>query len=206
VGRRDVEPKHLDEPGQAGRLALGQVEHQSRQRGGVDDRVLEGALQAAPDQPCVEGVVAVLDQDRGLRETQERSPRILELRRPDQHGAVDVVPFARVRVDGRAAVDKGVEKREGALQREPLGADLEDEEGSVAGRLHIERHELSPVERRIASDLGRVDGDLLPRHRLGGAARLQVQGPRAHRASASARRAHAISSPLSARSSRTAAP
>ena len=206
MGRRDVEPEHLDEPGQAGRLALGQVEHQSRQGGGVDDRVLERALQAAADEPRVEGVVAVLDKDRGLRKTQERAPRILELWRADQHGAVDVVALARVWVDGRAAVDESVEERERALEREPFGADLEDQERSVAGRLHIERDELSLVERRIAPDLGRVDGDLLPRHRLGGAARLQVQGPRAHRASASARRAHAISSPLSARSRRTAAP
>jgi hypothetical protein len=202
----DIEPKHLDEPGQAGRLALGEVKHQSRQRCGVDDRVLERALQAAADEPGVEGVVAVLDQDRGLRETQERASRVPELWRTDEHGTVDVVALARVRVDRRAAVDERVEERERALEREPLGADLEDEERSVAGRLHVERDELSLVERRVAPDLGRVYGDLLPRHQLGGAARLQIQRPRAHLASARARRAHAISSPLNARSRSTAAP
>jgi len=162
VSRRDVEAQLVDEPGQAGRLALGQVEDKARQGRGVDDRVREGALQAASDKPCVERVVAVLDQHRALREAQEPAPCILELGRADEHRTVDVVALARVWVDGRAAVDKRVEEGQRAVEPEALGADLEDEKRRVARGLHIERHELRVVERGLRSDLGRVDGDLLP--------------------------------------------
>ncbi|MGA8923197.1 MAG: hypothetical protein WB682_08625 [Candidatus Dormiibacterota bacterium] len=67
--------------------------------------MLERALEAAAHQPRVEGVVAVLDQYRTMRESQERSARVFELRRPDEHRAVDVMAPSRVRVDRGAAVD-----------------------------------------------------------------------------------------------------
>src|SRR5438309_11720758 len=97
--RGDIEAKLSDEARQPGGLPFREVEHQTRQRGRVEDRMLERALQAAPDQPGVERVMAVLDQDRALRKAQECAPCILELRRSDEHGAVDVVALARVRVD-----------------------------------------------------------------------------------------------------------
>jgi hypothetical protein len=40
VGRRDVKGKRLDEPGEAGRLAFGQLEHKPGECRRVDDRVL----------------------------------------------------------------------------------------------------------------------------------------------------------------------
>jgi hypothetical protein len=203
VRRRDIEAQLLDQPGQAWRLALGQVEHQPGKRGGVDDGVLERALEAAPHEPRVEGVVTVLDEHGALRKPQKRAPRVLELRSADEHRAVDVMAFARVRVDRRAAVDESVEEGQRALQREALGPDLQHEEWRVACGLDVERHKLRLFEPGPAPDLRRVDSDLLPRHRLGRPARLQVDGT-AHLASASARRAQAISSALTARSSSTA--
>ncbi len=168
--------------------------------------MLERTLEPSPNEPCVERVVAVLDQDRALREPKKTTSRVLELRRADEHGAVDVVALARIRVDRRAAVDERVEERQRPLQREALGADLEDKERGVAGRLDVEGDELRRAERGLARDLRRVDGDLLPRHELGGAARLEVKPLGFHeRAVARARRAHAISSPLSARRTSTAA-
>jgi hypothetical protein len=205
MGGSDVELKLFDEPGEAWSLALRQVEDEPRQRGGVDDRMLERTLQPTADEPGVEGVVAVLDQHRALRETQEASPCVLELRRADQHRAVDAVSLACVGVDRGAAVDEGVEEGKRALQREAFGADLQDQEGRVARRLHVEGDELGVVERRLAPDLGCVDRDLLPGDQGGGAARLEVEGSGAHqRARARARLAHAISSPRSARSRTTA--
>jgi len=68
VGRRDVESKLLDKAGEAGRLTLGQIENQASQRRGVDDRMLERAFKPAADEPRVECVVAVLDENRGLGE------------------------------------------------------------------------------------------------------------------------------------------
>jgi len=61
VSRRDVEAKLGHQPLQARHLSLRKLHHQPRQRGGVDDRMLERALQATADEPRVEGVVAVLD-------------------------------------------------------------------------------------------------------------------------------------------------
>ncbi len=202
--RRDVEPELFHQPRQAGGLAFREVEDQPRQGGGVDDRVLERAFQPAADEPRVERVVAVLDQDRALRETQEGAACILELRRSDEHGAVDVVALAGIGVDRGAAVDQGVEEGEWAIEGKTLGPDLQDQEGCVARGLDIERHELRDLERSLGSDLRRVDGDLLPRHELGRSTRLEIQPARAHRASARARFAQAISSRLIALSSRTA--
>jgi hypothetical protein len=206
VRRRDLDFELAHQPRQARRLALGQVEDEPGQGGGVDDRVLERALEPAADQPRVEGVMAVLDENGALREAQERAASVFELRGADEHGPVDVVPLARVRVDRRAAVDEGVEEREGGVEPEALGADLEHQERRVAGRLHVEGDELGGVEQGQAADLGRVDRDLLPGHRLARAARFQKHGLRAHdRAIARARRAQRISSPVRRRSSSTAA-
>ena len=205
MGGGDVEAQLVDEPGQARRLALRQVEHQTGESRGVDDRVLERALQAASHKPRVERVVAVLHQHRPLRETQETSPGVLELRRADEHRAIDVVAPTRVRVDGRPAVDKGVEEGKRAVEPEALGSDLEDKEWRVARGLDVERDELSVVERGLRADLGRVDGYLLPDDGRRRAPRLEEKGLGLHqRANASARRAHAISSPLTALRSSTA--
>lgn len=106
----DVEGQLLDQAGQPGRLTLGQVEDEARQRGGVDDGMLERALETATHQPAVEGVMAVLDQDSAMGEPQEGAARIAELRRSDEHGAVDVVALAGVGVDRGSAVDERVEE------------------------------------------------------------------------------------------------
>ena len=107
---RDVETQYLDEGGETRRLPLREVEDESRQRGRVDDRVLERALETATDEPRVERVVAVLDQHGALREAQECPPRVFELGCADQHRSLDVVTPARVWVDGCAAVDERVEE------------------------------------------------------------------------------------------------
>jgi hypothetical protein len=205
VGRSDIEAEFLDQPRQPWRLALGQLEHETRQRGGVDDRMLERALQAAPHEPGVEGIVAVLDEHRALRETKKCTSRVLELRGADQHGAIDVMALARVRVDRRAAVDECVEEGKRSIECEPLGADLEDQERCIAGRLDVEGDELRITERRLLFHIGRVDRDLLPRDQLGRTTGLEIQGLGRHqRARASARRAHAISSPVNPLSTSTA--
>jgi hypothetical protein len=167
--------------------------------------VLERALQAPSDEPRVESVVAVLDEHRALREAKKASPRVLELRGADQHRTVDVMPLARVGVDRSPAVDQGVEERQGAGKPETLGADLEHKERSVARRFHVEGDELSIGKRGLERDLRRVDRDLLPRNELSRSAWLQIKRLGRHqRASARARRTHAISSWLRARSRSTA--
>jgi hypothetical protein len=208
VCRDDVKAEFGHQPLQARHLAFRDLHHQAGQRGRVDDRVLERTLQAASDEPGVERVVAVLDQHRRLGEAEECPSRVLELGCADEHRAVDVVTLPRVGIDGRAAVDQRVEKRKCAVEGEPLGADLEDEERGVARGLDVERHELRIVELRPMGDRRLVDGDLFPGDRLDRSPRLEEQPARrrAHLASANARRAHAISSPLRARSSRMAAP
>jgi len=208
VGRRHIETKFLDKAGEAGRLTLRQVENQSSQRRGVDDRMLERAFEPTADEPRVECVVAVLDKNRGLGEAKECPARVLELGRADEHRAIDVVSLPRIRIDRRAAVDQRVEEGKRALQGEPLRADLEDEEWRIAGGLDIQRDELSIVQLRPMRDFGCVDRDLFPRDQRGRSSRFQKQLTRlrAHLASASARRAQAISSTLTARSRRIAAP
>jgi hypothetical protein len=128
VRRHDVEAELGHQPLQARDLSLRDLHHQARQRRGVDDRMLERALQTATDEPRVEGVVAVLDKHRTLSEPQERSPRVLEDRRADEHRAIDVMAPLRVRIDRRAAVDERVEERERLVEGEALGAELEDKE------------------------------------------------------------------------------
>jgi hypothetical protein len=198
VSRRDVEAKLVHQAGKSRSLALRQGQHETREGGRVDDRVLKRALQAAADEPRVECVVAVLDEHRPLREAQERAARVLELWRSDEHRAVDVVAPARVGIDRRAAVDERVEERQRAVELEALGSDLEDQERRVARRLDVQGHELSLVQRSLRTHLRGVDRDLLPGHRLRRAAGLQ-ENRLLHLASASARRAQAISSPLRAR-------
>jgi hypothetical protein len=206
VRRCDVDTQLGHQAREARRLSFGQVQDQARQRGGVDDRVLERALEATADEPGVERVVAVLHQHCALGEAQESAPCVFELGGADEHRAVDVVALARVGIDGRPTVDERVEEGQCAIQAEALGADLEDEKGRVARRLHVEGDELGVVEWGRRPDLGRVDRDLLPGHGLRGPARLEVQRTGAHdRAIASARRAQRISSPVRPRSSSTAA-
>ena len=145
--------------------------------------MLERAFESATYEPRIERVVAVLDEDRSLGEAQERAPGVLEDRCADEHRAVDVMAPARVRVDGSPAIDERVEEGERLVEGEALGSELEDEKGRVARRLHVERDELRLAQRRERPDLRRVDCDLLPRHRIGGAARLEEEVRAAHRAS-----------------------
>jgi hypothetical protein len=128
VRRRHVESEHLDEPGQARSLSLGELEHEPGQCGGVDDRVLERAFQASTDEPRVERVMAVLDKHCALRETQERAAGIAKLWRANEHRPVDVMAAMRVWVDRRLAIDERVEERERSVEPEALSADLQDEE------------------------------------------------------------------------------
>ena len=200
----DVEPELVDEAAQARNLTLWDLEDEPGQRARVDDRVLERALQAAADEPGVEGVVAVFHEHSALREAEECASRVLEDRRADQHRAVDVVTPARVRVDGRAAIDKRVEEGQRAVQAKSLSPQLEHEKRRVARGLDVEGHELRFVQRRLRAHFGRVDSDLLPGHRGGRATGLEVQGLRAHRAAINARRAQLTSWVLTARSRSTA--
>jgi hypothetical protein len=205
MSRGDVQPQQLDQTREARCLALRKVEHQARECGGVDDRVLQRALEAAADEPGVERVVAVLHQHGALGKAQEGPAGVSKLGRSDEHGAIDVMAPARIRVDGRPAVDERVEKRERAIQPESFGSDFQDQERRVAGRFDVERHELRLVEPGRRADLRRIDRDLLPRHRPVRATRLQEQCPGFHLVSVIARLAHENSSPLTARRSTTAA-
>jgi hypothetical protein len=45
-----------------------------------------------------------------MRETKKGSAGVAKLRRPDQHRPVYVVPLLGVGIDGRTAIDEGVEK------------------------------------------------------------------------------------------------
>ena len=207
---RDVKGKLFDQSRQSGSLSFGKLEHEPGQGGRVDDGMLERALQAAADQPRVECIVAVLDQNCATCEPQESTTRVAKLRCADEHRTVDVVAPVGVRVDRRLAVDQRVEERQRPVEAEALSADLEDEERRVAGGLHVEGDELCLVELRQRPKLGCVDRNLLPGHWLHGSARLEENRfhpvERAHLDSAIARRAQAISSPVNPRRRRTAAP
>jgi len=173
VCRGDVERELLDQSREARRLAFGKLQHEPRQGRGVDDRMLERALEPPTDQPRVEGIVAVLDEHGAVRETQEGAACVAKLGCANEHRTVDVMAAVRVGVDGRLAVDEGVEKGERAVQPEPLGADLEHQERRVSGCLDVEGDKLRVLEPCLRPDLGRVDRDLLPRHRLHGSARFE---------------------------------
>jgi hypothetical protein len=176
VGRDDRHLERLDDAGQARRLSLGQVEHEPRQRRGVQDRVAERRAQPAGDQVGVEGVVAVLHQHRAPGEAQEGAPRDSELGRAGQHRAVDLVPLARVRVDGGAAVHEGVEDGDRPGEAEALSAYLQDQEGAVARRLHVQGDELRLLEGGTGADRLELGLQLLVGEGLA-AARLQVDRP-----------------------------
>jgi tryptophanyl-tRNA synthetase len=175
----DLDLQRLHQPGQAGRLTGRQLEHHPAQRRGVDDRVLEGLGEPAPEDPGVEGVVAVLDQDGAPREVEEAPPGVPELGRVDQHLALDQVAALGVRVDRRPRVDEGVEEAERAAQPEALGADLEDQEGAVAGGLDVDGDVLRPGQRGVRADRREilVGTPELPEDGLVGTPRLQLQRP-----------------------------
>jgi hypothetical protein len=160
--------------------------------------MLERALETATDEPRVEGVVAVLNEDRALGEPEKRPARIPELRRADQHRAVDVMALARIRIDGGAAVDQSVEEGKRAVETESLGTELEDQEWRVARRLHIDGDELGGIQRSLRTQVGCIDGDLLPGHRLRRAARLEKDRLLHQGAGARARLARRISSGVTA--------
>ena len=162
--RRGLDLQLLDHAGQAGGLSAGQLEHQARQRRGVDHRVLERGGQAATDQVGVEGVVAVLDQHRGLGEAQEGRACLAEARGADQHRAVDLVPLLRVPVDRRPRLHERVEERKGPVEAEALGADLDHEEGPVARGLDVEGDVLGVLEPGFRRDRRRLPGELLEHH------------------------------------------
>src|SRR6266851_4818079 len=136
--------------------------------------------------------------------TRRASPGVCPFGRSRTSRAIDLVAPARVWVDGSATVDQRVEERERAVEPEPLGPDLEHQERRIAGGLDVQGYELSVIKRCIRPELGHVDRDLRPRHRLDGATRLEQDGLLRHLASASALRANAISSAVTARSSRAA--
>jgi hypothetical protein len=206
VRGRHVKGQLLDESRQAGRLSLRQVEHEPRQGRGVDDRVLERAFEASADEPRVERIMAVLDENSSLSEPQEGPARISELRCPNEHRAVDVMAAVRVRVDRRLAVHQRVEEGERAVQPETFGADLQHQERSVTGGFDVEGDELRLPEPCPGFELWGVDGDLLPGHRLHRPTRLEVDELGAHRVNARARRAQPISSLVNPRNRSTAPP
>ena len=112
----------------------------------------ERLREAAAYEVGVEGVVAVLDEHGAAREAQETGPDVGEGRRALQHRALDEVALLRVAVDRRPALDERVVDGQRAPQVEPLGADLEDQEGPVAGGLDVQGHVLGEVERGVIAD------------------------------------------------------
>jgi hypothetical protein len=111
-----------------------------------------------------------------------------------------------IRVDRRLTVHQGVKEGKRAVEPKALGADFQDQERCVSGGLDIQGHELRVVEAGQWAELGCVDGDLFPRHRLHGSTRFEEERFWVHRVCASARRAQSISSLVSPRRRRTAPP
>jgi hypothetical protein len=172
---RDVEGKLLNEPRQARSLTFGKLQHEPRQGRGVDDRMLQWAFQASTDEPRIEGVVTVLDQNGALSEAQEGPARVAKFRCADEHRTVDVMAPVRVWVDRRVAVHESVEEGERAVEPETLSADLQDEERRIARCLDVQGDKLRLVQPRLGPDLGCVDRDLIPEHQLHGSARLKEE-------------------------------
>jgi hypothetical protein len=136
--------------------------------------VLQRPGQAAAEDPGVERVVAVLDQDRAPGEVEESPPGVAELGSAFEHVALDQVAALGVGVDRGSSVDEGVEKAQGAAEAKPLGADLEDQEGPVAGGLDVNRDELRLRQRRVGADRDQVGlGGRLPGDGFQRAARLE---------------------------------
>jgi hypothetical protein len=166
----DLDLQRLDQAGKPRGLAAGQLEDEPAERGRVDDRVLERPGEAPAQDPGVEGVMAVLDQDGSPGEMEEGAAGVTELGRVDEHLPLDQVPSLRVGVDRRPGVNQGVEEAQGPTQPEPLGADLEDEEGPVAGGLDVDCDELGHLQRRlrahrleVVATFDRLPGDQLGR-------------------------------------------
>ena len=179
MDRFDPDLQRLHEPGKARGLARWQLEEHPPQGGRVDHRMLERTAEAPAEDPGVEGVMAVLDQDRAAGEVEERTPGVGELRRVDEHLALDQVPALGVGIDRRPGVDQGVEEAERATESEPLGADLEDQEWPVAGGLDVDRDELGLLQRRARADRREVVAplDRLPCDEPGAASGLEPQAP-----------------------------
>jgi hypothetical protein len=179
VDRLDLDLQRVHQAGQPGGLAARQLEHQPAERGRIDDRVLEGPGEAPAEDPGVEGVVAVLDQDGAPGEVEKGPPGVPELGRVDEHLALDQVPPLGVGIDRRPGVDQGVEEAQRPGQPEPLGADLEDQEGPVASGLDVHRDELGLLQRRLGVDRREVIAtlDRLPGDELGSPARLEPKPP-----------------------------
>ena len=175
----DLDLQRLHQARQAWGLTAGKLEHQATERCRVDDGVLEGPGEAAAENPGVEGVVAVLDKDGSPGEVEKGLPGVTELRRVDEHLALDQVPPLGVGVDRRPRVDEGVEETQRAAQLEPFGADLEHEEGAVAGGLDVHRDVLGLLERRLGTDGCVVIAPLnrLPGDELGSPSGLEPEGP-----------------------------
>ena len=165
----DLDLQRLDQAGQARGLTGRPLQDQAGERRGVDDRVLERPRKAAAEDPGVECVMAVLDQDRSTGEMEEGAAGVGELWSVDQHLAPDQVPPLGVGVDRRPAVDQGVEEAQRSAQPEALGADLEHQERPVAGGLDVDGDELRLRQRRVGADRGQllVPAHRRPIHRLG---------------------------------------
>jgi hypothetical protein len=130
--------------------------------------VLERPRQAPAEDPGVKRVVAVLDQHRSPGEVEKGPSGVAELGRADQHLPLDQVPSLGVGVDRGAGMDQGVEKAQRTAQPEPLGADLEDQEGPVARGLDVDGDVLGLGQRRVRTDRDEVElGRGLPRNGLG---------------------------------------
>ncbi len=114
MGRCHIETELQHQTSEARRLPLGQLEDEPGQCRGVDDRVLQRAFEPPADQPGVERIVAVLDQNGAMGETKERPARVAELGRSNQHRSVDVVALPGVWIDWRPAIDEGVKEGEWA--------------------------------------------------------------------------------------------
>jgi hypothetical protein len=156
VGRSDVKLEGFDEAGERRGLPGRQPQHEAAECGRVEDRVFEGPRQPASDDPRIEGVVGVLDENGSAREVEEGAAGVRKLRGVGDHLAIDLMAPARVGIDGGARVDQRVEEREGAAEVEALGADFEDEEGPVARRFDVERDVFGGLQRAVRRDRGKL--------------------------------------------------
>ena len=87
----DLDLQRLHQPGQPRRLTERKLEDQSPEGGRVHHRVLQRPGEPAAQDPGVEGIVAVLDEDRAPREVEKGAARVAELGRVDQHLPLDQV-------------------------------------------------------------------------------------------------------------------
>jgi hypothetical protein len=142
--------------------------------------MFEWALEATTNEPGVERIVAVFDENSALGEAEECPSGVPELGRADEHRAIDVVTLARVRVDWRAAIHQRVEEGKRAVETESLSAELQNQEGRVARRLDVDGDELGVLQPGLRRQLGCIDGDLFPRNRLRRAPRLKKDRLRIH--------------------------